>query len=122
MAFYTFTQNNSGGSNYGYWNVIIEADDADKANEIVRDYDVYFDGCYYGWDCPCCGDRWYPAHGEGYEVPSLYGEGTEIVNKDREFVYQMGKWDNLGEMFGADDFVKIVYKDGTIQTFKTMKG
>ena len=76
MPFYTFSQNNSGGRFRGPEYVIIEAGNAGEANRIaVEDADIYFDGCYKGIDCDCCGDRWHPAYeDEGTETPEIYGE------------------------------------------------
>jgi hypothetical protein len=73
--YYTFRQNNSGGSFIGFEYICIEADSADDANEAVKEYGVYFNGVGMGVDCQCCGDRWgrvdeYDAH----DVPSHYGE------------------------------------------------
>ncbi|MEW1550971.1 DUF7296 family protein [Streptomyces tsukubensis] len=75
MSFYTFMQNNSGGS-FHYSEsagiscvVIIEAHSADAANLRARNIGLYFDGI---GDCPCCGDRWTLAYGSGDETPSVY--------------------------------------------------
>ena len=63
--FYTFSQNNSGGS---FVNsdlegiseyVIIEAMDAQTANDKAENIGLYFNGCNDGIDCSCCGDRWH---------------------------------------------------------------
>lgn len=62
---FLFRQNNSGG----YFtvddtvdvNVVIEAESADQANEIATKHlGIYFNGVDAGFDCECCGDRWYP--------------------------------------------------------------
>lgn len=103
--FYTFNQNNSGGSfvrdeQAGICEVvIIEADSAQEANDIAETKGIYFDGCHSGYDCPCCGDRWYSKwHDDGDEVPSIYGEPISESN---------------GSMFRKDCFVH--YKDGILQ-------
>ena len=76
--FYTFSQNNSGGDfiindKVAEW-VIIEADSADEANDIAEGVGIYFDGCENGYDCDCCGDRWYRQYDdEGTETPQIYG-------------------------------------------------
>lgn len=79
--FYTFVQNNSGGSFFGPHYVIIEANTAEEANNIAESHGIYFNGCEDGKDCSCCGDRWHPANDEyGTESPQIYGvlmEGTE---------------------------------------------
>lgn len=86
--FYSFSQNNSGGS---FSNsdakgiseyVIIEALNAENANNRAEEIGIYFDGCDYGTDCDCCGDRWYIAsESDGNEVPSIYGEPIENAKK-----------------------------------------
>lgn len=73
--FYSYHQNNSGGSfqiddNVTYY-VIVEADSADEANEIAEKIGLYFDG--YG-DCECCGARWSSAwNDDGSNEPEIYG-------------------------------------------------
>lgn len=61
--FFYFSQNNSGGVflelEGDFCDLIVEAADADEANAIAESVGVYFDGCYTGDDCECCGDRWY---------------------------------------------------------------
>ena len=75
MAFYTFSQNNSGGVFVGPEYVIIEANSADDANMIAMDHDIYFDGCHKGLDCHCCGDRWHEVYEhDATEKPEIYGK------------------------------------------------
>jgi hypothetical protein len=77
--FFHFNQNNSGGSfvednEAGITtDVIIEAFDAAEANEKAEQIGIYFDGCEKEIDCPCCGDRWYPAYDEGDVEPMMHG-------------------------------------------------
>lgn len=114
--FYTFNQNNSGGSfqvdefmgisNY----VIVEATSVDHANEIAESIGLYFEGCYSGMDCPCCGDRWYPvASYDEDQVPSIYGNevrpGEAMPN--RQFSI---KW-----VDGPEGYIH--YLDGRILAF-----
>lgn len=85
MPFFTYSQNNSGGSFdfdagkgiSAY--VIIEADDAADANYKAEGIGLYFDG---EGDCSCCGDRWYEAWNDntGKPVPSIYG--TPVSDRD----------------------------------------
>lgn len=61
--FYHYDQNNSGGSfhydeNLGE-NVIIEARSPGEADEKFQELGGYFNGVEKGYDCGCCGDRWY---------------------------------------------------------------
>lgn len=78
--FYLFTQNNSGGNFFVNdevsVNVIIEADTAEEANLFAEEKGIYFNGCDKGYDCDCCGDRWYAQcnDSDGTETPSIYGE------------------------------------------------
>lgn len=78
--FYMFRQNNSGG----FFDInpdegrsvimIVEADNADEANERAEEIGIYFDP-HYQRDCQCCGTRWTEAwDDEGTEAPSYYGE------------------------------------------------
>lgn len=85
--FYTYSQNNSGGSftvdkDRGLTvYVIIEADSASEADTIAEEIGMYWNGVCEGMDCPCCGDRWYPQYGDkGEDVPTLYG--TPVSEKD----------------------------------------
>ena len=80
--FYTFTQNNSGGSftldeadGITHF-VIVEAHSADEANSKAIGLGLYFDG---SGDCPCCGDRWSEQwdDSDGHPTPQIYGEDAE---------------------------------------------
>ena len=65
--FFTYSQNNTGGSfdfdadNGIGVEVIIEADTPFQADNIAMSKGIYFGGATYGADCDCCGDRWYRA-------------------------------------------------------------
>lgn len=79
--YFTFNQNNSGGSfvyderaGIGHF-VIVEALDMMHANDRARKIGLYFDGASeYGPDCDCCGDRWYEqwSSESGTDVPMVY--------------------------------------------------
>ena len=88
--FYEFIQNNSGGSFVNSEKdgiceyVIIEALNANDANNRAEDIGLYFDGCDNGRDCPCCGDRWYKVdESDGEDKPSIYGESVYDTKKTR---------------------------------------
>ena len=77
--FFTFDQNNSGGrfrvDQKVTEFVIIEAIDANHANSIAESIGIYFDGCEKGFDCSCCGDRWYRTNDyAGKDKALLYGK------------------------------------------------
>lgn len=93
--FYTFSQNNSGGSfiedDRVTQYVIIEANSADAANALAEVYGLYFNGCDDGRDCPCCGDRWYRTwEGEGTEHPEIYGKPAADEFQSSIIYYQSG--------------------------------
>ena len=86
--FYQFIQNNSGGAFVNSEKdgiceyVIIEALNANDANNRAEDIGLYFDGCYNGIDCNCCGDRWYKVdESDGEDEPSIYGESVYDTEK-----------------------------------------
>lgn len=74
---FQFNQNNSGGSfiiddNVTH-RVIIEANSEEEAIEIGDSLGMYWNGCEKGYDCSCCGDRWYSPN----EVDLSYGSFEE---------------------------------------------
>lgn len=84
MKFFNFRQNNTGGrfDEDMPLAVIIEARDAEHANERAESLELYFDGCRDGIDCPCCGDRWYRASGhDGEDEPD-----TTVDEFDQHYV------------------------------------
>jgi hypothetical protein len=109
--FWTFSQNNSGGSfveseALSHF-VIIEAVNAEDANRRAEDIGIYFDGVDAGVDCECCGDRWYRQweSAEGTESPQVYGESA--------FTYL--------DMF-CDEPVRIHYLDGRVEKAGKLRG
>jgi hypothetical protein len=111
--FYTFNQNNTGGSfNYDEREgishyVIVEAETPADANDRARDIGLYFDGVEAYWDCSCCGDRWYRASSyDESATPEVYGEPAETFTGGS---YGM-KW-----MKGYEGFIH--YADGRVQGF-----
>ncbi len=84
LKYFTFVQNNSGGTFQGpapY--VIIEAENAEHANELAEENGLYFDGCSDGRDCNCCGDRWRRTYEtEGKDEPLIYGQTPGKEAKD----------------------------------------
>ena len=105
-TFFTFHQNNSGGDfivdgDVSYY-VVVEAHNAEEANERAEKIGIYFDGCADGTDCPCCGDRWGRAwKNEGTNTPQIDGE---IVSQKSPGVFS--------RIEGI--FCYVYYLDGTI--------
>ena len=61
--FYLYNQNNSGGFySPPAQNIIVEADNAERADYLAQTAGVYFDPDFE-IDCDCCGSRWYPQSG-----------------------------------------------------------
>lgn len=112
--FYTFSQNNSGGSfefdehdGITEW-VIVEADSAKEAVDRASYIGLYFNGCQKGIDCPCCGDRWtnWLDDDDGTEVPSIYGTLIEEY-------HPMARW-----FKEHDDWtIAVHYKDGNVEWY-----
>lgn len=75
--FYTFGQNNSGGSfdhdpNKGVgYAICVEADSAEEAS--ARFWDIVF-SYSQGGDCDCCGPRWDGYADKGSATPEEYGK------------------------------------------------
>ena len=98
--FYEFSQNNSFGSfvvdDKLCHRLFIEAESADKANDIARSMGVYFDGCSNGLDCDCCGDRWYRAdkHEEIDidKLSSAYNKAFESVEDYAQYLANKYGW------------------------------
>jgi hypothetical protein len=113
--FYTFNQNNSGGSfvfdeDRGLsTHVIVEADSADAANDIAESIGIYFNGCDLGIDCTCCGNRWgavYETQGES--EPSIYA----LTIREWMSAQPSFKWQGEGK-----PEIYVHYADGTLQGF-----
>lgn len=97
MKFYTYNQNNSGGSftfdeQAGITHyVIVQAEDLDFAKFRAEKIGLYFNGCSSGRDCSCCGDRWYqPWSDDGTDSPEIYGSPVEKTEKPY-FGFDVGK-------------------------------
>ena len=81
MPYFTYHQNNSGGTfevndTVGH-EVIIEADSAADANYRASNHGLYFDGVNSGQDCGCCGDRWSPVDdSDGTPAPMIYASSA----------------------------------------------
>ena len=103
--FFPYNQNNSGGHYFTDKNrgisarVIIEADNADEANERAEKIGMHLNGVANGYDCPCCGDRWY----EVDDSDKCYTVDEAIKN-----TYGIS-WDKNTHI------VYIHYKDGNVE-------
>lgn len=89
--FYTYRQNNSGGeftvNSDVTVTVIVEADNADRADSRAEKLGIYFNGVNDDIDCECCGDRWSPAYDrDGTETPMVYGQPVESYKTLTRFI------------------------------------
>jgi hypothetical protein len=101
LRWFTFSQNNSGGrfavDDKVDAYVIIQAPDADTANQLAERIGIYFNGVFDGYDCECCGDRWSSlfSYDDGTDTPQIYGQEVPyspdaVMTSDR----QGDIWDN----------------------------
>lgn len=91
--FFTFSQSNPGGyfikndkvSEY----VIVQAENANEANNIAEEIGIYFDGIRKKIDCSCCNDRW-------YRITEMEGrdsiEITKEMKKNGYKIYADEEW------------------------------
>lgn len=110
MAFFHFSQNNSGDSfdlkkDIGIaHHVIIEADNYEQANGIMANLiDHDWDGGHGGY-CPCCGSRWYELH-------------SSDSGDDSPMVYDTSASEHKDTFAGNGDAVAVHYKDGLIKWY-----
>lgn len=94
--FFDFDQNNSGGhfedDHYLSHNVVIEAFSVAEANAKAVMLGIHFDGVDKGWDCACCGDRWYEAYEDsGMLIEDLsISAGGDFDSLETIRVYRLG--------------------------------
>jgi len=104
--FFTFSQNNSGGSFYRNDMVrefvVVEAQNAKEANSK-------FDEISYNYSdsCPCCGSRWYEVdEDEGSDKPMGYGEPFTNFYADKKwhrgYTIVVYYYDGTKRFFNAD--------------------
>lgn len=124
---YEFDQNNSGGSfiqNDDVANrVLIQAASVKEANVKAEDIGIYFDGCRYGRDCDCCGDRWdeaYRAMGS-FVTYGSYQSGYPKTEHANVRDYAQAVADNDMWADEAKPSVIVYYADGTVERFFTTK-
>jgi hypothetical protein len=112
MSFYKFEQNNSGGSfvmnDKLAHRVYIEADTLEQAEEKAFGLGIYYFGVYNGYDCSCCGDRWYKP--EFITFPRQWDEQRAFYNVEAYSEYLKDKYG-----WGPIEY-HIYYADGTKKT------
>lgn len=115
--FYTFNQNNSGGRFHAIHKrgishyVVVEGRDCDDIIARAKTIGLYFNGADEGYDCNCCGDRWYePWEGSsGFaEVPTIYG-----VDVSSGVYLDASEYDTKWIKDGPEGYIH--YMNGTVQ-------
>lgn len=92
MKWFTFSQNNSGGSfridqSAGIAHfVIVQAENVEDAAHRAEGFGVYFNGVANGCDCACCGDRWSMPWEDGSDMPQIYGQTVEAFMASKLFM------------------------------------
>lgn len=109
--FYTYTQNNSGG-HFDFTpsagishHVIVEAENEREADERAEAIGLYWNGCDEGFDCDCCGDRWYSQQyygDDGSDEPTIHSQPVADA--------KLHKWINGPEVY-------VHYLDGRVVGF-----
>ena len=92
--YFTYIQHNSGGDfdileEMGIGHIVIfKAKNAKKANELAESIGMYFNGVADGFDCPCCGDRWYPLDdADSTKQPEIYGKPVNEHKNNKDHRY-----------------------------------
>jgi hypothetical protein len=105
--FYSLTQNNSGGSfivdDILCHRLIIEATNEEEALCKAEQLGCYWNGVEEGYDCKCCGDRWYP-----YADDIILKNGMTIEDYAQREVEQ---WNS------TTPDIRIFFLDGTVKEF-----
>lgn len=103
LTWFTFSQNNSGGrftvDDKVDAYVIIQAPDADTANQLAERIGIYFNGVDEGYDCERCGDRWSSMYSDDYgtDMPKIYGhEVSYSPDAVMTSVYPGDTWIKMG--------------------------
>jgi len=118
LKFYRFRQSNSGGSfvvdKKVCHEVIVEASNKEEAIEIAMDLGIYFNGVDDGFDCPCCGDRWYEPYSH-IEFPIKWDENKTFVTIEEyaQFVANEYGW--------TKPDIRIFYKNGEVKEIFSSK-
>lgn len=118
---YEYSQNNSGGrfdidDNVSI-RVLIQAEDKYAANRKAEAVGLYFDGCYEGRDCDCCGDRWSEAW-NAIEAFSVYswkdGRTTKTYDSVMDYAQALADEDDWA---GKQHSVVVYFANGAKTKF-----
>lgn len=112
MAWYEFTQNNTGGSfevnDDVTHRLFIEADTKTIAEEKAFRLGVYYNGVDDGIDCGCCGDRWYGCD----EVELPHYSGADTVEESAQWLADQYGWcEPDARIFYCDGRIKEIYRN-----------
>lgn len=118
---YKYDQNNSGGyfavnDNVSIY-VLIQATSAGEANQRAQNVGIYFDGCSLGFDCGCCGDRWYNTEDmlDTFRTYDWRSKRTSDFDNILDYAQSLANQD-----IWADDnepSVIVYFADGSVERF-----
>ncbi len=117
LRWFNYRQNNSGGSfvknDDVSINVVIQATSLKEANRIAEDRaGVYFDGVRKGYDCSCCGDRWYrPWEEDGMEIPTTFVTIEDWAEDTAQDSWEPKSGESAVILYYADGAKTVYYKD-----------
>ena len=113
--FYMLDQNNSGGSfvvnDRLTHRLFIEADSEQDAIAFAESLVCYWNGVENGYDCECCGDRWYQYAREYNSEKMVKDWECEEVGTVEGYAQYLA--DNYGHDCSPD--ARIFYKNGTVK-------
>jgi len=122
-GWYEYRQNNSGGSfvendSVAHY-VLVQATSTADADNKAESVGIYFDGCHKGYDCTCCGDRWYSADRplDKFRVYT-WGKGRYDTDYDKVEDYAQALTDDDSFAKEGKSVVVVYFADGTKQVFK----
>lgn len=122
LRWYEYCQNNSGGSfvmnDAVSVYVLVQASNQDEADKVAKSNGIYFNAVHKGYDCDCCGDRWY--EGEELDAFRTYqwngsGSTKHEFTDVRDYAQNqsnIGDWNKEGK-----PYVIVYYADGTKELF-----
>lgn len=121
-GWYEFRQNNSGGSfqidDDVTIYVLIQAASAKEANIKAEEIGIYFDGCYNGHDCNCCGDRWYEASDPMDSFITCDWENNHLATDHtniRDYAQAVANGDSWVDK--GEPPIILYFLDGTVERF-----
>jgi hypothetical protein len=120
LHWYEYRQNNSGGSFHMNDDVsvyvLVEAEDDVQAEREALEAGIYFDGVAAGFDCSCCGDRWYEGEKlEEFRIYQLFSDEHTLYDDVGAYAAELARessWAKEGR-----PVVVVYHKNGKVERF-----